>query len=51
MDAAPAIIELAGLDALLDVLRRRGYTVIGPTVRAQSLVYDELTSAEDLPAG
>jgi sulfhydrogenase subunit beta (sulfur reductase) len=47
----PAIIERASLDGLLDALRRRGYTVIGPTVRSQSLVYDELRSSADLPAG
>jgi len=49
--SAPAVIARAELDALLDALRRRGYTVIGPTVRSQSLVYDELGSAADLPAG
>ena len=39
------------LDALLDVLRGRGFTVIGPTVRSQSLVYDEVSDVDDLPAG
>jgi sulfhydrogenase subunit beta (sulfur reductase) len=51
MNAAPAIIARIELDALLAALRQRGYTVIGPTVRSQSLVYDELRSADDLPAG
>src|SRR5215203_1031382 len=51
MDADLAIIERSGLDAMLNALRRRGYTVVGPTVRSQSLVYDELSSAADLPAG
>jgi sulfhydrogenase subunit beta (sulfur reductase) len=51
MDASPAIIARVELDALLEALRGRGYTVIGPTVRSQSLVYDELSSAADLPAG
>src|SRR6266536_2195511 len=51
MDAAPAIVDRAELDALFDALRERSYTVIGPTVRSQSLVYDELHSASDLPAG
>jgi sulfhydrogenase subunit beta (sulfur reductase) len=51
MDAAPAIIERGQLDALLDALRQRGYTVIGPTVRSRALVYDELHSADELPAG
>jgi ferredoxin len=51
MDAGPAIIEPAALDALLATLWQRGYTVIGPTVRSRSLVYDEVHSADDLPAG
>jgi hypothetical protein len=51
MDADPAIVDRAQLDALFGALRERGYTVIGPTVRSQSLVYDELNSAADLPAG
>jgi ferredoxin len=51
MSAAPAIIERADLNGLIEALRGRGYTVIGPTIRSQSLVYDELASADDLPAG
>ena len=51
MQPVPAIIELRALDGLLEALRARGYTVIGPTVRSQSLVYDELRGAGDLPAG
>jgi sulfhydrogenase subunit beta (sulfur reductase) len=51
MDARAAIVERVGLDTLFDALRQRGYTVIGPTVRSQSLVYDEVRSADDLPAG
>ena len=51
MEADASIIDVGMLDRLLDALRRRGFTVIGPTVRSQSLVYDELGSASDLPAG
>jgi sulfhydrogenase subunit beta (sulfur reductase) len=36
---------------LLDVLKTRGYQVIGPTVRDGAIVYDELSSASDLPVG
>ena len=39
------------LDELLDALRRRDFTVIGPRVRSGSIVYDELASADELPAG
>ena len=44
-------IERAGLDALFGALRRRGYTLVGPTVRDGAIVYDEIESAADLPAG
>ena len=46
-----AVVDRDGLDDLLAVLGRQGYTVIGPTVRSGSIVYDELASATDLPAG
>jgi sulfhydrogenase subunit beta (sulfur reductase) len=32
-------------------LRRRGYTVVGPKVRDEAIVYDELASAAELPRG
>jgi ferredoxin len=51
MGVAAATIQLDALGGLLDALRRRGYTVVGPTVRSDSLVYDELRGVEDLPAG
>lgn len=41
----------ADLDSLFAALRERGYAVIGPTVRAQAIVYDEIASAADLPIG
>jgi sulfhydrogenase subunit beta (sulfur reductase) len=28
-----------------------GYTLLGPTVRSQAIVYDEIASVADLPAG
>jgi ferredoxin len=45
------VIERDGFDALVDVLGRRGYTIIGPTVRDGAIVYDEIGSAADLPIG
>ena len=36
---------------LLDILRDRDYTIIGPTVRDKAIIIDEITSADDLPAG
>ena len=38
-------------DRLLDALRADGRTIIGPTVRDEAIVLDEILSAADLPAG
>jgi ferredoxin len=48
---AAGVVTPDGLDVLVDVLRARGFRVIGPTVRDGAIVYDELTDAEDLPVG
>jgi len=45
------VIERADFDALFHALARRGYTVVGPTVRDRTIVYDELRSTSDLPVG
>ena len=45
------LIPRRDLDVLFDVLAARGYTVIGPRVREQAIVFDELRSSADLPAG
>lgn len=45
------VIDRAGLDRLVDVLRERGYRVIGPQVRDNAIVLDELDSGAQLPAG
>jgi len=45
------VFELASLDTLFDVLKKQGYTVVGPTVRDETIVYDELESTKDLPIG
>jgi ferredoxin len=47
----PAILDLAGLDALVTELHRRGYRVFGPTVRDRAIVLDDLEGARDLPVG
>ena len=46
-----AVITAQGLDALLGVLRGRGYRVVGPTVRDQVIVYDDINGIADLPVG
>ncbi|MEX2557738.1 MAG: 4Fe-4S dicluster domain-containing protein [Actinomycetota bacterium] len=45
------VIDRPGLDALIAALRDRGYTVVGPTLREEAIVYDEVRSIADLPAG
>jgi len=44
-------MEPAGLQNLLDRLSADGYRVIGPTLREQAIVYDEVSRIEDLPRG
>jgi ferredoxin len=46
-----AVVEPSAVDVLIDVLRARGFRVVGPTVRDGAIVYDELDSASDLPIG
>jgi sulfhydrogenase subunit beta (sulfur reductase) len=50
-DTATAVLEPDALDALVEVLRARGYRVVGPTRRDGAVVYDELDSAAELPIG
>ncbi|MFC5201114.1 4Fe-4S dicluster domain-containing protein [Streptomyces kaempferi] len=40
-----------GMAALVQVLRRRGFTVVGPTVRDGAIVLAQLESADELPYG
>ncbi|MBD0694948.1 4Fe-4S dicluster domain-containing protein [Streptomyces sp. CBMA123] len=46
-----AELDEQGLAALVEALRQRGYTVIGPTVRDGAIVLAELASAGELPYG
>jgi ferredoxin len=46
-----AVLERAGLDRLIDVLRMEGYDVVGPTVRDGAIVYDSIATSADLPRG
>lgn len=43
--------ERQQFDQLLQALAGRGYQVIGPRVREGAIVYDHLTSANELPVG
>jgi sulfhydrogenase subunit beta (sulfur reductase) len=46
-----AILESQHFQALIDVLLKRGYEVLGPTIREQAIVYDKVRSIADLPIG
>ena len=45
------VLDLSGLQALIDTLAGRGYTVIGPTVRQGAVVNAPVTSVDQLPRG
>jgi len=49
--AAGHTLESSGIGELIAALSRRGYLVVGPTVAGQAIVYGELRSAAELPAG
>jgi sulfhydrogenase subunit beta (sulfur reductase) len=46
-----AVITPQGLAGLIGGLRAEGFRVIAPTLRDQAIVYDEVESVADLPAG
>jgi ferredoxin len=45
------LLDHAGLDALIGVLRADGYRVVGPTLADGAIVLNELAGADDLPVG
>ena len=45
------IIEAPQLQQLIEVLQSQGYGVLGPTLRQDDLVYDEVRATADLPVG
>ncbi len=44
-------LDPGGLGTLMQALQKRGYAVVGPTLRDGAIVYDELGSPADLPSG
>ncbi|NIP29810.1 MAG: sulfite reductase subunit A [Candidatus Dadabacteria bacterium] len=46
-----AVLESGNLQKLFDALNEENYTLVGPTVSDEAIVYDELSSVEDLPRG
>lgn len=51
MGEAKAVITADGLNALIGALAARGYRVLGPTLRDDAIVYDDIAGVSSLPAG
>jgi ferredoxin len=49
--ASTGVLTLEGLQAVIDLLREQGYTVLGPTVADGVIDYRAITGADDLPKG
>jgi ferredoxin len=47
--SAPAVVDVDGLDALIGILERDGWTVLGPTVRDGAVVPGVVHGVADLP--
>jgi sulfhydrogenase subunit beta (sulfur reductase) len=45
------VVLASQVGRLIDILRRRGMEVVGPTVRDGAIVYDPIESAAELPTG
>jgi len=46
-----AVVERKDFQTLLDTLKAEGYTLLGPTVKNNTVIYDKIASTEDLPIG
>jgi sulfhydrogenase subunit beta (sulfur reductase) len=45
------VLERISFDELLSALRARGFRLAGPTLRERAIVYEEIQTVDDLPAG
>jgi ferredoxin len=46
-----SVIQAADLQHLFDALKKRGFQILGPHLRDGAIMYDEVHSVSDLPAG
>jgi ferredoxin len=51
VSARSAVLTVQGVEALLTHLQGSGYRVVGPRVREQAIVYDDIATITDLPRG
>lgn len=49
--ARHSVLSVDGLQALLNLLKADGFRVVGPTIREQAIVYDDVESVDDFPRG
>jgi sulfhydrogenase subunit beta (sulfur reductase) len=49
--STPLVVDRKDFQSLFDALGRRGYRVVGPTVRDGAIVYSEVSRVEEMPAG
>ena len=49
--SATGVVARGALEQIFTNLRSSGYTLVGPTVRDGAIVYDEIGSPSELPAG
>lgn len=45
------VVEFSNFDQLVQALKNRKYEIIGPVVRDGAIVYDQISSAGELPSG
>jgi hypothetical protein len=50
-DVRGMVLLPLGLQELIDLLRERGWTVVGPTVRDGVVIHEEIESVDQLPRG
>ncbi|MGI9433855.1 MAG: 4Fe-4S dicluster domain-containing protein, partial [Geminicoccaceae bacterium] len=46
-----AVLRLQGLDSLLTSLSQQGFRTIGPTLRDEAVIYDDIETTADFPIG
>jgi len=51
MSADRVVLDLEGLQQLFDLLAKQGYSLVGPTVREEAIVYDHVRTLADLLVG
>jgi len=50
-NGARLVMERQHFPLLLDVLKDKGYQVVGPTIHEGAVVYDQLNSVDEMPVG